>query len=674
MLSKPLEAMREYRKIKKAIAEGDFPIYVTGLSQIHKANLISALSKENKTPALIITHDDAAAAKLYEDIKTFFGEEDGEDRIALYPSKDYNLRGADGISREYEHDRLKVLGKCVYGGIRIIVASAEAVLQYTVPPDVLEKNTMILQSGDEIKIKDLLEKLVSAGYSRTEQVEGVCQFASRGGIVDVYPPNEKSPIRIEFWGDEIDSVNYFDTFTQRRTDFVEKAVIIPARETLYKSCVNLADVLRGKLKESAIKKSEKAAEGIKADIELLESGAEPNDTDKYLPIIYKEPCTLFNYLPDALLFVSEYARQKEILKNVQKQLREDISILFEEGGLFKGLDKYCMDVSEYESELKAAYSIFIDNFLNSMNEIPIKQLLSVVALQLAPWSGDYKVIEEELSDYLSRGYCVAIMGGIEKSARILAGDLREKGINAVYAEDVDAVEEGKVYVLSGGVSAGIEYPEIKFAVISNQKNGEKKGKLKRKTKSGEDIKSLSDLTPGDYVVHVSHGVGIFEGIVKKDLHGVVKDYIRIKYGGGDVLFVPVTQLDLVAKYIGPRDDGKVKLNKLNSGEWSKTRARVKHAAKDMAKELLQLYGERQKTPGYAFSSDSEWQREFEERFPYEETDDQLKCVEEIKDDMERGRPMDRLLCGDVGFGKTEVAIRAAFKCVMDSKQCAVLAP
>ncbi len=672
MLARVLEGLEEYKKITRAVKSGEYPVYVTGLSQIHKAHIISSLVEREGCPAIIISHDEASAAKIYEDIKSFFGEEN-EEKVALYPARELNLRGADGISREYEHARLKVLGRCLFGEIKAVVTSVEAALQYTIPPDVLEENTLILKSGDEIKIEELLKKLTGAGYTRAEQVEGTCQFACRGGIVDVFPPDSKWPVRIEFWGDEIDSINYFDLDTQRRTDFADEIEITPGREVLYGSLEGLAKVLKSKLEDNAVK-STAAAEGLKKDIDMLESTAEPDDTDKYLPLIYKEPCTIFNYLPQAVVFVSEYLRQKETLKAAERQFEEDLKLLFEDGVLFKGLERYSMEPFAYESELTCTNSIFMDNFMRSMNEIPLKQLININALQLAAWGGEYSYIEEELENYIGQGYCVGIFGGTEKSAKALAGDLREKGYDAALCADIKESIGGKVYVLTGGVSAGMEYPEAKFALISHVKTAVSKVRVKRKIKSGDEIKSLSDLTPGDYVVHVSHGVGIFEGIVKKDLHGVVKDYIKIRYAGSDALFVPVTQLDLVAKYIGPKEDKGVKLNKLNSAEWGKTRSRVKSAAKDMAKELIKLYGERQKAEGFAFSPDDEWQRDFEARFPYEETDDQLRCVEEIKGDMERGRPMDRLLCGDVGFGKTEVAIRAAFKCVMDSKQCAVLAP
>ena len=273
---------------------------------------------------------------------------------------------------------------------------------------------------------------------------------------------------------------------------------------------------------------------------------------------------------------------------------------------------------------------------------------------------------------MKTGFCCVVFAGTPRGAQALADDLRQD-FSADLVQDVPAITPGKIYVLEGTLSAGMEYPQLKLAIISHAKTGVSRTRAPKQKKGGH-IKNLSDLNVGDYVVHVSHGIGIFEGIVKREIHGVVKDYIKIRYAGTDMLFVPVTQMDLVTKYIGGKEEGIVKLNKLNSAEWAKTRARVKKAVKDMADELIKLYAKREASKGYAFGQDTDWQNDFERRFPYDETDDQLRCIQEIKADMERPVPMDRLLCGDVGFGKTEVAIRAAFKCVMDGKQCAVLVP
>ena len=356
-------------------------------------------------------------------------------------------------------------------------------------------------------------------------------------------------------------------------------------------------------------------------------------------------------------------------------MTEDMKILFEEGVLFEGCDRYLMDYDCIAEEAALHPTLFLDTFTRSIGDIPLKELYNIDAVQLAVWGGELAHLTEDLDAYLDSGYTICILAGTEKAGRALTSDLVGKGYNADYAADLPALTPKKVYVLPGSLSAGFEYPEIKLAVFTHGRVGASLKKRRKAKQKSDPIRSLADLTPGDYVVHVTHGIGVFEGIIKREIHGVVKDYIKIRYAGTDMLFVPVTQLDLVSKYIGGGgEDGSVRLNKLNSAEWNKTKARVKKAVADMADELIRLYAQRMQAKGFAFDPDNDWQREFEARFPYEETDDQLRCIDEIKQDMERSQPMDRLLCGDVGFGKTEVAIRAAFKCVMNSKQCAVLVP
>lgn len=343
----------------------------------------------------------------------------------------------------------------------------------------------------------------------------------------------------------------------------------------------------------------------------------------------------------------------------------------EQGILFRGCSVYYDDFTELCRKFCRCQSVMMDTFTRSLSDVPVRELVQLSASQLSTWSGEYAILKDDIEDYMKTGFCCVIFAGTPRGAQALTEDL-QKDFSVQLVRDVPSIDPGRIYVLEGTLSAGMEYPQLKLAVISHAKTGSSRKKPAKAKKGG--IKNISDLNVGDYVVHVSHGIGIFEGIVKRDIHGVVKDYIKIRYAGSDMLFVPVTQLDLVTKYIGGKEDSVVKLNKLNSAEWAKTRARVKKAVKDMADELIKLYAKREAAQGYAFGPDTDWQNDFERRFPYDETDDQLRCIREIKDDMEKPSPMDRLLCGDVGFGKTEVAIRAAFKCVMDGKQCAVLVP
>lgn len=670
MLFDLIECTPQFRQVSEAIGKSFLmPAYAAGLSGAQRAMLGYALSKKTERPVLIITPDEASATKVSEDIAALAGSEN----VALYPVKDFQFRGVESASAEYEQRRLSVLGRLLDGSLKIVVASVEAALQYTIPPGTYKFNTLSVKRGDTADITELAERFSRAGYERRAQVDGACQFSVRGGILDFYSPQLQSPVRAEFWGDEIDSVAYFDLETQRRTKEIDEAFIAPAKEVLPDSKKALTAMLKSVYENLRGKQGVAAKKNIENDLQRLDSGLEVASPDRYLPLIYKYPATLFDYMPEAIFCVCEYIKQKETLKNLETQRNEDISILFEDGILFPGSDKFSLDFADYCALLDDGNTVLIDAFMRSANEIHIRTVADFGAATLSLWSGDLESLVDDLRDYTQRGYTVAVLAGTERAAHSLTTDLINNNINACFSDDAK-LRPGTVFVLEGSLSSGSEFPLGKFAVISHGILNTQSKKRKHFKKSENPLKSLSDIAPGDYVVHVTNGIGIFQGIVKQDIRGVVKDYIAIRYAGTDMLYVPVTQLDLVSKYVGPKEEGAVKLNKLNSTEWMRTRSRVKSAVKDMAKELIALYSKRMRTEGYAFSPDNDWQRDFEERFPYEETDDQLRCIEEIKHDMEMARPMDRLLCGDVGFGKTEVAIRAAFKAVMDGKQVAVLVP
>ena len=407
----------------------------------------------------------------------------------------------------------------------------------------------------------------------------------------------------------------------------------------------------------------------------MNSGLNVGSTDKYIPVAYDAPATIFDYFDRgrSVVVLSELANIREKARAVISQHIEDVKILLEEGELCKGLDGYFRDYPEILSVCGSFKLLLMDTFLRGKTEIPLKKIINFNAHQTAPWGGEIRQLIEDLQSYVKRGYFVAVMGGSEKTLPILASDLREEGIPVDVISDKSRPVYGRVLLMTGCTSGGFDYPDIKCAMITQARLATAVRKIKKR-KKGEEIRSLSDISQGDLIVHVLHGIGRFAGIRKLEMEGITKDYITIQYAGTDVLYVPVTQLDLVSKYIGPRDDSGVKLNKLSSAEWQKTRARVKKAVKDMAEELTALYAKRSQTKGYKFAPDNDWQNDFEERFEFEETDDQLRSIEEIKSDMQKPVPMDRLLCGDVGFGKTEVAFRAAFKCVLESKQCAILVP
>ena len=669
--SEILSQVPEYQSIVSAFENGGLPACMIGLSHIHKSHVIYALcTQQLETGALVLTHDEAAAARIADDINTFAAEQ----LALLYPARDYNFRDVDSGSREYEQLRLSVLHTICADPGKIVVCSVEAAIQYTMPKGELLKRTFTLRQGDSMKPEDLVQKLSQAGYVSRPQIEGVSQYSLRGGIIDFFPPGSPYPVRAEFWGDEIDTLSYFDVESQRRTDRVEAVEITPAGEILFDSPQELAEKLRAKMKSVRTKNAAVVRENMQRDIDRLESGLAVGSIDRYLGLCYEKPETLFDYMADQPLIISEYTSVKESARALNWQMNEDIKMLLEDGLLTRGLDSFLLAEEELDEQIRRSRPLLLETFTRTI-DLPLRTVVNLQAVQLSYWSGQLSTLLEDLESLVERQYTVFILAGTDKTARSLAYDLQRKNYAADYVQELNQILPGRVYVMEGYLSAGLEYPLAKIAIITHGKTQAASQRKKKKKKGlGERISSLSDLTPGDYVVHAAHGIGIFDGIHKIDLHGVVKDYIKIRYAASDVLYVPVTQLDMVSKYIGPKEDSAIRLNRLNSTDWQKTKTRVKKAVADMADELIKIYAARMQAPGFAFSPDTDWQNDFEDRFPYEETEDQLRCVKEIKHDMERPSPMDRLLCGDVGFGKTEVALRAAFKAVMDSKQVAILVP
>ncbi|MDE7292976.1 MAG: transcription-repair coupling factor [Oscillospiraceae bacterium] len=656
--------------IMDTMSRGFSPLSVNGLSYIHKAQLAIMVSENvcKNAPLLIIAEDEAGAKRLCDDINEMAG-----DIACLFPAKDLTLTRVDRASREYEYQRLCALTRVLDGSCRIICAGVEAVMQKTLPPEELKSRTVRITKDDEVDFKELTERLIKAGYVRRDVVESPSQFSVRGSIADIFPVQEKSPVRMELWDDVIDSFAHFDVESQRRTDIVESVVIPPAAEVLFDSPEDFAERARKLSASVRGKRTELIRAGLMQDIESALGGLTLENSHKYLPLAYEKPALIFDYLTkgSAVMF-SEYHSCGERARGVMSQHMEDVKLLLETGELCRGLEGYLEDFGKIAERAREFPCLLADSFLRQ-NDVALKKAWSITAYQTAPWGGEIRQLAEDLQSFVARNYSVVVLAGSEKTLPIIANDLREEGIPCSVMGGESALTRGHVLITTGCLSSGYDYPDIKTALITQARAMSSKRRL-RKKKKGEEIKSLADITPGDLVVHACHGIGKFEGIRKLELEGVTKDYITIKYAGTDVLYVPVTQMDLISRYIGPRDEGGVKLNKLSSGEWQKSKGKVKRAVKDMADELIALYAKRSHTKGFAFSADSDWQSDFEARFEYSETDDQLRCTEEIKQDMMKPIPMDRLLCGDVGFGKTEVAFRAAFKAMLDGKQCAVLVP
>ncbi len=666
-----------FQKMLRALELHQTPANLIGLSAIHKAHYISAAAAVCSEKILVITEDESTARKMCEDINAFHQNplelqagENASPIAAVYPTRDIFFHGIEGASAEYQQQRISVLSQLSENKISVVLAPYEACLQYTIPPEELSKRSFTIQAGGVYSIEELTIALTKAGYVRRSQIEGSAQFALRGGILDIFPCDLSKPVRIEFWDDEVDTISYFELETQRRTDDISQVCIVPAIETLFDSADDCIQKLEKLLSKT---KSQKGKESLTRQIDAIQSQPELCGSDKYLSIAYDTPSTLLDYFDDCIIFCNEYNDCRERYRGSSWQQHEDIVQMLQEGELVSGMDSFCLSTGEAEAKMFTHPFILLDTFAHGAREFAIRDLISCSPMQTSGWSGELKMLLEDLSAYLHQNYTILVMTGTPKAAAVLAEDLRKENISAEFVHgDTEAVP-GRVNVLSNTLSSGFEYPDSKCVLFTLSRRSVSAPRKKNKT-SGKRLNSLADLQPGDYVVHNVHGIGIFQGIETLTLQGVVKDYIKIEYANAATLHIPVTQLDMITKYIGPKDDSKVKINRLNSTEWHKTKAKVKAAVAEMADELIRLYAERAKVKGFAFSQDNDWQREFEERFEYPETDDQLRCIAEIKQDMESSVPMDRLLCGDVGFGKTEVAMRAAFKCVMDDKQCALLCP
>lgn len=667
-LCNTLNRLKEFQTLDNAVQTGQLPAAVNGLSGVHKAAFIYTLCANQHRKAFILAGDESEGQRLCDDLSAM-----GMHPLVV-PMRDFTFRDAEGASHEYEHQRLQALARILNGECDAVIACLDAALQYTIPPEELRKRTITISAGQSIPMEEVVSALVACGYERAAQIDGTGQFSQRGGILDIFTPDAANPVRLEYWGDEIDTLSLFDLETQRRTESIEKLTLAPAVEALVddpqvlaKKIEKLASSLRGKA-------APKAKEILRAQAEKLEQGVHLGCADKFLPLLYGRIATLFDYrTDDMLLFVSEGTKVKDRARSTAFQWGEDLKDYLEEGVLCRGLDTYSADwtyaVGQFSHD-----TVYLDTFARGSYDTPIRTLIGVTARQLSVWGGSTQLLEEDLRNMLHNKWSCVVLAGNERSARTVAADLQAAGLPADYLENPQTIQRGTVVVTAGALSAGMEFPGAFFGLITHGRLLTTKQRKPKRAKNSQEIYSIAELQPGDYIVHASHGIGVFEGIHKIDMHGVVKDYIKLKYAKGDTLYVPVTQLDMVSKYIGPREDANIKLNRLGGTEWQKTKARVRTAVKDMAKELIKLYADRMQAKGHAFSEDNEWQRDFESHFEFDETEDQLRCIDEIKNDMEREAPMDRLLCGDVGFGKTEVALRAAFKCVCDSKQCALLVP
>ena len=675
-----LNTLPQVAELVQRVEAGGCPAAVTGLQPVQRACVGAAVAKAAGRPAVFVCGDEREVQTLCADLEALTGRTP----VRLL-GREWQFRPGAVASRDWERGRLAALYALASGRAPVTVATADALLARTMPPDLLKSLAVTLEPGKQMDLKALTEGLLRAGYTRCEQVEGVGQFALRGGILDVFSPLMDQPVRCEFFDDEIDSMGAFDPASQRRTRNLDAALILPAAEVLPHSApgglTGLAETLEAlaaKLEKK--QKTEAQVRTLREDAARLRGGAIPGGMDRYLAAVYRKVTAGVHYLPsDAVVFLCESGRVDERVKNTLLQLKQDAEALLTAGLLAGEYAHLCLSAEELYAALEDFPVIMENSLPTSRYPLRPRGLTAVNAKQLSSYGGSLETAVTDLEHYRQSGSAVLMLCGGETRAKNLQRMLEDRGIPATLdLKNAAMPAAGEVRISLGALSAGSEWPSLHLAVLTEGQLSAPAVRRRQRIKKDSNrqkLQSYTDLSPGDLVVHIHHGVGRFSGIQRMPVDGVEKDYIKIDYAGGDCLYVPVTQLDLVSKYIGSGEEQEhTRLNKLGGTEWAKQKTRAKKAVRDLAKGLTQLYAERQRRPGFAFSPDSPWQREFEEAFDYAETDDQLKCIAEIKADMEKPRPMDRLLCGDVGYGKTEVALRAVMKCVLDGKQAAILVP
>ena len=679
-----LKTIPEYSALASALRSGESAA-VTGIGQINRSHMISGLTRELHRPTVILCQDDMAARRLQEELKCFLGE-----TAPILPGRDLTMYDAAVVSRSWEQKRLRQLYDLAVGNTRLQIMSWESMSMRTMPKDVLLDAAFSLEVGKEYPIDALIRKLSAAGYSRCGMVEGSGQFAVRGGIIDIYSPAADQPIRAEFFGDELDTMGFFDPQTQRRSENIDSVVILPVGETqpslhpkgLSGLCKDISTLIARQKRRKNI--NEALVSTLTKDLEKYENGLNNPASDRYMALIYPRMATAADYIPDdALVVLCDHAALHRAARTRSDEVGMGLDSMLQAGLVAGELCDYVCQWEDFTQTLHGKTTVYFDAFGGTSypEDCPPKHLFPLTAKQLPGYGGNMDTAASDLAHYQRMEFGSLVLCGSRRRCELLQQMLREKGLSAFLCIPLTSLPKpGQILLSEGTLPFGMEYPLSKLAVLTEGQllsRGEPKRKAARKTGSTnrQKLNSFTDLTPGDLVVHENYGIGRFVAMEQIKVDNAIKDYIKIAYQGSDTLFVPATQLDMVSKYIGGGgEDTNVKLNKIGSDAWQKTKAKARKAAKDMAGELIQLYAARKRQPGFAFAADAPWQKEFEDNFPYPETDDQLRCIADIKHDMESPTPMDRLLCGDVGFGKTEVALRAVMKAVMDGKQVAILVP
>ncbi|KXL51831.1 transcription-repair-coupling factor [Anaerotignum neopropionicum] len=680
-LTEPLLELEGYQNVLEAIRKNHTPVFTTGVIDVEKTHLLYSIKEHCQRPLLILTYSELRAREILEEFSFF------HKNPIYYPAKDILFYSADVHSMEMNRHRFHAMERLLSGERPVIVASVEALLDRYPQKELFTQFIATLKVGDIIDINKLTKQLICLGYERAELVESPGQFALRGGILDIYSLTAEDAVRIEFWDDEIDSIRSMDAASQRSVDKLEEARIFPMRELVYEESMaeqaankiskEFGKCLQNMTKKGLVEESERLKENIGEDAERLRIEKNLANIGVYISYFYENTVSLLDYIPeDTLLCFDEPERIREHMAALMAEYEESMKGRIAQGYLLPGQAKLLFDYTDILRQGEGFDRILLAGLNQRTSDFEPKVKVNFAVRSTPSFSKRVDLFCEELQYLKKNEHRILILGGTGSRAQRMAKELSEMDIPAVYMENLDSpMPKGAVWVTKGSLSKGFGYEYINLTVFSDSElfgGGEKKRKNKKR-KNGAAIESFTDLKVGDYVVHDNHGIGVFGGLEKISVEGVQKDYMKISYRDGGNLFVPVNQMDMVQKYIGS-GGAAPKMNKLGGQDWVKAKAKTRAAIKILAEDLVALYAKRASTKGFQYARDTVWQREFEEAFPYAETDDQLNAIEDVKHDMQSSKVMDRLICGDVGYGKTEVAIRAAFKAVQDGKQVAFLVP
>ena len=709
-MENPLLELQEYDNLVQALKSGKGPLQVTGTLDSQKVHLMYELGEASAFSwKLVVTYDDTRAKEIYDDLRSFTS------RVWLYPAKDLLFYSADIHGNLMARQRIAVLRRLMEDREGVVVTTMDGLMDHLLPLKYLREQSITVESGQVIDLDVWKERLIAMGYERVAQVDGMGQFSIRGGIVDIFPLTEEVPVRIELWDDEVDSIRTFDLESQRSVEQLENITIYPAAEVVLSADQLAAGIRRlekeEKTYEKALREQHKPEEAhrIHTIIGELRSGLDEGwrigGLDAYIRYFCPDTVSFLEYFPqgESVIFLDEPARLKEKGETVELEFRESMVHRLEKGYLLPGQTELLYPAAEILARMQKPYAVMLTGLDQKLPGMKVNQKFSIDVKNVNSYQNSFEILIKDLTRWKKEGYRVILLSASRTRASRLASDLREYDLRA-YCPDgregesgnaggegagsadtgnpgavntsVRQVRPGEILVTYGNLHRGFEYPLLKFVFITegDMFGVEKKRKRRKKTNyQGKAIQSFTELSVGDYVVHEEHGLGIYKGIEKVERDKVIKDYIKIEYGDGGNLYLPATRLESIQKYAGA-EAKKPKLNKLGGTEWNKTKTRVRGAVQEIARDLVKLYAARQEKAGFQYGTDTVWQREFEELFPYDETDDQMDAIDAVKKDMESRRIMDRLICGDVGYGKTEVALRAAFKAVQDSKQVVYLVP